>query len=77
MALLDLASHTASYFSCTDIIIALDRINLPESQHKQTIRDLGWVGFNLVSLDDWPGAQNRGSMAGARSERWIFLGMEV
>lgn len=79
MALLDLASHADESFACTDIVIALDRINLSEAQQKQSIRDLGWVGLKLVALDEWLtglGAECNAKMS-VRSERWTFLGMEL
>ena len=85
MALLDLASHPTPSFSCTYLIVALDRVNISETQQKQLTRALGWVGFGLVSLGTWlagsdadvTSSMNGTSGTGVRSEKWTFLGMEL
>lgn len=35
------------------------------------IKDLGWVGFELASLDAWTG------IPASTSEHWIMLAMDV
>ncbi|KAI9848409.1 MAG: hypothetical protein M1837_000204 [Sclerophora amabilis] len=45
--------------------------SIASAQLKSLMRDLGWVGFHLVGLDDWAHA------ADVISPEWLFLGMEV
>ncbi|KAI9724941.1 MAG: hypothetical protein M1812_000217 [Candelaria pacifica] len=68
MALLELASTPC--FDCSQLVVCLDR-SLEEEKEKSLMRDLGWVGFKLVTL---------GSLVNAKdilSDRWLFLVMEV
>lgn len=68
MALLELASSDG--FDCSQLIVAVDR-TADEEGVKDTTRDLGWVGFELMMLDQWSGDR------ACISDRWIFLGMDV
>ena len=68
MALLELASSDA--FGCSQLVVGVDRTAMEEDV-KDTTRDLGWVGFELIMLDAWSGDR------GCTSDRWIFTGMDV
>lgn len=68
MALLELASSEA--FDCSQLVVCVDRTAQADNV-KDTTRDLGWVGFELMMLDTWSHDGN------AISERWIFLGMDL
>jgi hypothetical protein len=68
MALIELASDSIS--NCTGLVTCLNR-SIEPSELKRLTRDLGWVGFNLVTLDYW--AKGRETT----SETWVFLGMEI
>ena len=69
MALLELAGSDA--LDCNQLIICVDRTSEAEAR-EDVIRNLGWVGFEAMMLDQWAG---RG--AGCISNRWLFLGMDV
>ncbi len=69
MALIELASM--SPIDCDSAVLCLDRgIQEPRAQH--LMRDLGWVGFGLSTLDAW-------ALRGQEvlSERWLFLKMDL
>ena len=68
MALLELAPE----FDCARVVACIDR-STSDIDHKAMIRNLGWVGFELTTLDGWvhEGGQN------CISDRWLFLGMEI
>ncbi|KAK4548995.1 hypothetical protein LTR36_008768 [Oleoguttula mirabilis] len=68
MALLELASGDG--FECSQLIVGVDR-TADEEGVKDTTRDLGWVGFELMMLDTWSGDR------GCLSDRWIFMGMDL
>ena len=68
MALLELASSDS--FDCSQLVVCVDR-EADEQGVKDTTRDLGWVGFELLMLDAWAGEK------GCVSDRWIMLGMDV
>jgi len=68
MALLELAS--SEQFGCSQLIVCVDR-TAEEEGVKDTARDLGWVGFELMMLDAWSDDE------GCISDRWIFMGMDV
>jgi hypothetical protein len=67
MALIELASAP---LNCTKLVVCLDRMT-PGGSSKSLMRDLGWVGFELITLGEWAGRKD------IVSNRWIFLGMEV
>lgn len=68
MALLELAS--SEQFQCAQLIACVDR-TAEEEDVKDTTRDLGWVGFELMMLDAWS------TDTDCISDRWIFMGMDV
>jgi len=68
MSLLELAGNQD--FGCSGLVICLDRLGDQEDVADLT-RDLGWVGFELVTLDAWSAG------TACTSNRWLFLGMEV
>lgn len=67
MALLELASGDS--LECDNIVVCVDRTAGEEAD--DVIRDIGWVGFHLITLDAWVGKK------GCVSDRWLFLGMDV
>lgn len=70
MALLELAS--ASDFTCERLVACLDRDAESKDELEDLTRDLGWVGFEPVTLEAWsPG------MVEVTSPRWLLLAMEV
>ncbi|KAF2772501.1 hypothetical protein EJ03DRAFT_266321, partial [Teratosphaeria nubilosa] len=68
MALLELAGTDG--FDCSQLVICVDR-TADDEDVKDTTRDLGWVGFELMTLDAWSNGKD------CVSERWIFLSMDV
>lgn len=68
MALLELSA--GDDFECTQLVVCLDRRSDPEDISDLS-RDLGWVGFSLMTLDGWSEGKS------LTSDRWIFLGMDV
>lgn len=68
MALLELAG--SSHLQCSRLVVCLDRTT-DSVELKRIIRDLGWVGFELITLGAWA---NENDIV---SKRWLFLGMEV
>jgi len=68
LALIELASSAA--FDCSRLVICLDRSNDPVELNG-LMRDLRWVGFELVTLAPWTDRQE------VTSEEWLFLGMEI
>lgn len=67
MALLELASSEA--FECSKLVICVDR-TADQEDVKDLHRDLGWVGFELIMLDEWAGEE------GCLGDRWILLGID-
>ncbi|RMZ18662.1 hypothetical protein D0862_00110 [Hortaea werneckii] len=69
MALLELAS--SDQFNCSQLVACVGRQADDEEAVHDTTRDLGWVGFELMMLDDWSPAND------CISDKWIFMGMDV
>ena len=69
MALIELAA-TADQ-SCSRLVICLSRA-IDGARLQVLIRDLGWVGFQLTTLDEWMPKEK-----GLLSQEWIFFEMEV
>ncbi len=69
MALLELA--TAPDMNCSSLAICLDR-SLTATQIQGMVRDLAWVGFKPVTLDQWTNGRKN-----VISSEWLFLAMEV
>lgn len=68
MSLLELSG--GQDLGCSELVVCLDRTS-DQEDIKDMTRDLGWVGFELVTLGAWS------NEAGCTSDRWIFLEMEV
>lgn len=68
MALLELASSDS--FSCSQLVVCIDRLADAEAT-KDLTKDLGWIGFELVMLDEWAGTKS------CVSDRWMFLSMSI
>ncbi|GAB7348362.1 hypothetical protein MBLNU459_g6802t1 [Dothideomycetes sp. NU459] len=68
MSLLELSG--GQDFECSELVVCLDR-TADQDDIKDLTRDLGWVGFELMTLGSWSGD------AACTSDRWIFLEMEV
>jgi Ornithine decarboxylase antizyme len=68
MALLELCE--VPEFDCSRLVVCADR-TLNDSESKCLRRDLGWVGFEPLTLADWTANDD------ILSERWVFLGIDV
>jgi len=69
IALIELASEC---FECERLIIAINR----KAECLQSlVRDLGWVGFELTTLDLYRGNQMK--TAQGVSDKWVFVGMDL
>jgi len=68
MALLELCN--VADFDCSRLLVCLDRRLHPEDL-KGLMRDLGWVGFEPVTLNDW--TQDKEIV----SDCWVFLNMDA
>jgi len=75
VALIELATDC---YNCDQLVLCLDRRT--HGLH-QLIHDLGWVGFELITLSHWVD-DGRSSGPGKialsdTSEFWLFMGMEL
>lgn len=68
MALIELCS--LDEFECARLNVCLDRAAAPEDM-KGLMKDLGWIGFEPITLAEWA------EKPPIVSEAWVFLGMEV
>jgi hypothetical protein len=68
MALLELCD--VSYFSCSRLVVCLDR-HTEAVAMEALIKDLGWIGFQLATLDDF----TRGDEI--TSDQWLLMDMDV
>jgi len=68
MALLELCS--VSDVDCTRLVVCLERQSDPEDM-KGLMRDLGWVGFEPLTLAEWT------TGAEIVSTRWVLLSMDA
>lgn len=68
MALLELCD--VPDVECTKLIVCVDR-TIDEDDGKGLLRDLGWVGFEAITLDEWAIGQP------AVSSKWMLLAMEL
>lgn len=68
MALLELCSHPT--FDCAKLVVCLDR-RTPLREMNSLMRDLGWVGFEPMTLFDWTHDDD------IISNEWVFLSMET
>ena len=70
MTLMELAT---ALFNCSQVIVCLDR-SIEGAGLGKLIRNFGWVGFGLTTLDGWGGGVVQGDLI---SDRWIFLSMDA
>lgn len=68
MALIELAAGAG--FDCTHLVVCLSR-SADGAELKGLMRDLRWVGFELVTLASWTKQRE------ITSDKWLFLEMEV
>lgn len=68
MSLLELCG--GDDFGCSQLVVSVDRNSDSEAVSDIT-RDLGWVGFELLTLAAWT------DDVVCTSEKWLFLGMDV
>ncbi|KAI9782664.1 MAG: hypothetical protein M1816_001735 [Peltula sp. TS41687] len=73
MSIIELA--TSSHFDCSALVVCLDR-SIGQKSLRTLIRDLGWVGFDLVTLDAWSMGGSKGP-DGSLSSEWVFVAMEL
>jgi hypothetical protein len=71
MALFELAGTAG--FDCSQIVACVDRSASP-IELDATIRNLGWVGFELTTLGEWLPAGGSGKLT---SDKWLFMAVEV
>ncbi|PTU20169.1 hypothetical protein P175DRAFT_0272686 [Aspergillus ochraceoroseus IBT 24754] len=70
IALFELADMPA--FECSQIVVCAPRSQ--DGAEIETIRNFGWCGFSLTTLQPW---DTRGSLESSISPRWLFLSAEV
>ncbi|KAI9826191.1 MAG: hypothetical protein M1826_006706 [Phylliscum demangeonii] len=68
MSIIELAS--SPLFECSGLVLGLDR-SLPQPEVQTLMRDLGWVGFSLVTLAAW--TQGPAPL----SSKWLFMAMDM
>jgi hypothetical protein len=68
MALLELCE--VDYFSCDRLVLCIDRQAEPTARDT-VVKDLGWIGFSLTTLDDFSDG------AELTSDKWLFMDMET
>lgn len=69
MALLELCE--VRYFGCDRLVVAIDRT----ADSKALMKDLGWIGFGLATLDDF--VPDEDMEAEVTSQQWLFMEMET
>lgn len=67
MAMIELADST---FACSKVVVCLDRA-ISGEDGQALMKNLQWVGFELITLDAWSGKVD------TTSNKWLFLSMEV
>ncbi|KAH7064478.1 ornithine decarboxylase antizyme-domain-containing protein [Paraphoma chrysanthemicola] len=68
MALLELCA--VPHFSCDRLVVCIDRHAEPTARDT-LVKDLGWIGFSLTTLDDFSDG------AELTSDKWLFMDMET
>lgn len=68
MALLELCD--VPYFSCPRLIVSIDR-ETEKSDMDTLIKDLGWIGFQLTTLNGFT------EDVDLISDKWLFMDMET
>ncbi|KAF1354152.1 hypothetical protein EJ07DRAFT_158767 [Lizonia empirigonia] len=69
MALLELCE--VGYFSFDRLVVAIDRT----ADSTSLMKDLGWIGFGLATLDDF--VPDEDIEAEVTSKQWLFMEMET
>lgn len=69
MALLELCE--VPHFGCDRLVVAIDR----SADSKALMKDLGWIGFGLATLDDF--VSDEDMEAETTSQQWLFMEMET
>lgn len=59
-------------FGCSQIVASVRR--LQGAAELEIVRNLGWCGFSLTTLEPW---SPRGSQETSLSKKWLFLNAEV
>jgi len=70
MALIELAS-TPALPPCDQMVVCFDREEEETPVTKALLRDLGWIGFELSTLEDWAEGLE------LTSNKWLFVAMDV
>ncbi|KAE8384337.1 ornithine decarboxylase antizyme-domain-containing protein [Aspergillus alliaceus] len=70
IALFELAG--LSEFACSQIIVCIPRSQ--DATELEVVRNLGWCGFSLTTLQPW---NTRGCLDSSLSAKWLFLSAEV
>lgn len=68
MALLELCG--VDHFSCERLVVCIDR-HAEQLARDSLVKDLGWIGFSLATLDDFSNGRE------LTSEKWLFMDMET
>ena len=68
MALLELCELDS--FSCNRLVVCIDR-HADQMARDTLVKDLGWIGFGLTTLDDF---SDGGELT---SDKWLFMDMET
>lgn len=68
MALIELAD--SEHLRCSQLVVSVQR-DLHSTEMERLTKDLGWVGFEPVTLSQWAGSDS------LVSDKWLFLSMEV
>lgn len=69
MALLELCELPT--FACARLVVAIDRA----ADSKALMKDLGWIGFGLATLEDF--VDDEDMAAEVTSQQWLFMEMET
>jgi hypothetical protein len=68
MALLELCE--VEYFACDRLVVCIDR-QADHMARDTLVKDLGWIGFSLTTLDDFT---DSGELT---SDKWLFMDMDT
>lgn len=68
MAVLELCE--VDYFSCSRLVVCLDRTTDARAMNA-LVKDLGWIGFQLTTLNDFTDGDD------ITSNKWLFMDMDI
>lgn len=75
MALFELANMPE--FKCVKMVACIDR-KMARPERDLTVRNLGWVGFELTTLDDAvAAADSKAPEDLLLSPQWLFMSIDV